>query len=67
MREVLSFDSESMALDTELGILNIEGSELCVTKLDTEGGAVEFNGRINGMFYSDGEEEKKGFFGRLFR
>jgi len=66
VREVISFDELGVTLKTALGELNIEGRELTVTTLDTERGVVVVDGKVDGIYYSDGEDGKKrGIFGRL--
>ena len=66
--EVESFDDTSVIMRTVRGDMTVEGRELRVDVLDVERGVVTLRGQIGGIFYSteDGEE-KRGFFGRLFR
>lgn len=66
--EVISFDEEGARLNTVEGELWVEGEEIKIGTLDTEGGVVSLSGRINGFYYSDDHKaEKKGFFSRLSR
>lgn len=68
VKEVLSFDEENVSLRTVCGELIIEGRALRVGALDTETGVVTLEGSVCGFYYTDEtEEERKGFFGRLFR
>ena len=58
--DVISFDDVSVVLSTAGGMLSIDGTELCVKKLDTEKGEVCIVGRLCGIVYlDDGEKEKK--------
>ncbi len=68
VKDVESFDEESVLLHTIGGDMTIEGKGLRIGVLDTDRGAVTLSGRIDGIFYSteDGEE-KRSFWGRLFR
>ena len=68
VKEVDSFDDTSVALRTLDGDMTIEGRGLQISVLDVDRGVVTLSGRVDGIFYSteDGEE-KRGFFGRLFR
>lgn len=66
VKEVVSFDSNSIVLDTVLGILSIEGTDICVTKLDTEGGSVCFSGEVGALVYQNDTRASGGFFKRLF-
>ena len=66
VNDVRAFDTESAELDTVLGILCIEGSELRLDMLDTEKGEAEINGKIDAVSYVDKDSgEKKGIFKRL--
>jgi sporulation protein YabP len=56
--DVHSFDESGAVLKTELGTLMIDGEELHVTKLDIANGNVDLDGKINGMFFSDGRDQK---------
>lgn len=70
VREVISFDLNEIILDTEQGILMIQGEDLHVTKLTVEKGEVEIEGIIDSMIYSDNgsaKGEKGGIMRRLFR
>ena len=66
--DVISFDENSIALQTTMGILSIEGSELHIKHLSTESsdGSVQIEGRINGMLYIDDNpaSSRRGLFGR---
>lgn len=67
--EVVSFDEKLVVLLTERGGLSVEGADLRVGTLDVERGDVKLSGTVNGVYYYDSTvpEEKKGFFGKLFR
>lgn len=66
VKSVISFDEESVCLETVMGELLLEGEGLNVSTLDTDKGIVHLSGRINGLYYNtDASEPKKGFFGRL--
>ena len=68
VRDVESFDEQSVTLHTEGGTMTVEGSELRIGVLDTESGIVTMSGRVDAVFYTDDRpEEKRGLFGRLFR
>lgn len=68
-KEVISFDPNEIILDTEQGMLMIQGEELHVTKLTVEKGEVEIEGLVYSMVYSDEggmTGEKGGLLRRLF-
>ena len=69
VKEVISFDPNEIILDTEQGMLMIQGEELHVTKLTGEKGEVEIEGLVYSMVYSDEggmTGEKGGLLRRLF-
>ena len=66
VNNVLGFDEYSVTLDTTLGELIVEGSELKIEKLTGEGGEVVIKGNISGAYYS-GKKESRGFFKGLFK
>lgn len=69
VKDVISFDLNEIILDTEQGILMIQGEDLHVTKLMVEKGEVELNGIVDSMVYSDGgsgRSERGGLIRRLF-
>ncbi len=64
--DVESFDETGAVLKTSDGILAVEGENLHVVKLDLSSGAVNIDGKINGIFYSDlGSAKTRGK--RLFK
>lgn len=67
---VVSFDTNEVLLETELGILLIKGSELNVTRLTLEKGEVEVEGQMDSLTYSNlkpGLREENGLLNRLFK
>ncbi len=58
--DVVSFDDSGALIKTVNGILAVDGEELRVVKLDVGGGNISFEGRINGLFFSDGPQRGKG-------
>ncbi len=65
VEDVVSFDENGAVIKTILGMLAIDGDGLHVTRLDLSGGIISLDGKINGLFYSDGGA--KGKAKRLFR
>ena len=69
VKEVISFDPNEIILDTEQGMLMIQGEELHVTILTVEKGEVVIEGLVYSMVYSDDgymKGEKGGLLRRLF-
>lgn len=61
--EVLSFDENAIALRTELGILQIHGSQLQLKALSQENGSMMVEGKISALVYE--EPRQGGFWRRL--
>ena len=70
VRDVLSFDAKEVYLETEQGVLLIQGDELHVNRLSLEKGEIDIDGRIDSFAYSDREETQKkaaSFLSRMFQ
>ena len=69
VKEVLSFDSGEVQLDTVRGHLAIKGKDLHVRRLTLERGEVDIDGTVDEFKYSDAHtaEDAKSFLGRLFQ
>lgn len=65
IKEVLSFDDETVMLDTSLGRLAIKGANLHILSFNTDSGDLVGEGKIHALIYT--AEEAGGFFARLFR
>lgn len=64
VRDVESFDEESIVLRTSCGTLVIEGEGLHVEKLSLDGGDVNVEGQIDLLSYEDDAPPRRGFFSR---
>ena len=62
--EVVSFDENAVVLRTELGTLVIQGKELQLKTLSTEGGQVAVEGHVAALVYEE-PRQKGGWFSRL--
>lgn len=67
VREVDSFDEQSVVVITELGELTVRGENLHISRLDQDTGELDMSGDINELVYSEMKQERKGFFARLMR
>jgi len=68
VKEVESFDDTCVILHTQGGEMTIEGKDLRVGTLDVEHGVVILSGRIDAVYYSNDQAEKKrGLFGKILR
>ena len=66
VREVESFDEQSVILMTDCGELTLEGEGLHVGTLDMVRGIVAVDGRISAVYYGDGAPTRRGLRARLF-
>ena len=66
VKDVLSFDEETVVLDTSLGRLTIKGAGLHIINFDTKSGDLSAEGRLYALVYTT-EEKNGGFFSRVFR
>lgn len=66
VEDVERFDENSIILSTNEGLLTVTGEELHIGKLSLDGGELHVDGRIDGLNYEEGPEERGGFFHRLF-
>ena len=68
--DVISFDENTIVLDTDMGLLTIKGKELHVSRLTLEKGEVDIDGTIDSLTYSSNEALRKSgesLFSRLFK
>ena len=64
VNDIRGFDDEGIVLETGLGRVHIEGSDLKIESLSREGGSILIKGEIEGLYFTDTEQKKKGIFGK---
>ena len=57
--DVVSFDENTIVLDTDMGLLTIKGKELHVSRLTVEKGELEVDGQVDSLAYSSNEAYRK--------
>ena len=62
--EVVSFEDREVILQTGMGILTVQGSQLQLKTLSLEGGQVEVEGNVSALTYD--EPRQGGWLSRLF-
>lgn len=67
VRDVDSFDEQTITLVTDFGELSLRGTGLHIGKLSTDSGEMTVEGKIDALVYSDDAPRQSGFFGRVFR
>lgn len=69
--DVVSFDEQSVILNTVCGSLAVEGAALHIHVLDIAQGIVTLDGKVDSVSYYEADNSentgKSGFFGKLFR
>ena len=68
--DVVSFDENTIVLDTDMGLLTIKGKELHVSRLTLEKGEVDVEGTVDSLTYSSNEAYRKSgqnLIARLFK
>ena len=66
IKDVLSFDEETVVLSTPLGKLVIKGNGLQIQNFNNETGDLSGTGKIHAFAYTVAEE-RGGFFSRIFK
>ncbi len=67
IKEVVSFDDETLLLDTILGRLTVKGDNLSVLNFNTETGDLSATGKVYAVVYMSDAKQSGGFISRLFR
>ena len=68
--DVISFDDNSIVLDTDMGLLTIKGKDLHVSRLTLEKGEIDIEGRTDSFVYSSNESYRRSgqsILSRLFK
>lgn len=66
VKDCISFDTETIILNTVLGRLVIKGMSLRINNFDTQSGEFTAQGKINALIYT-ADEQKGGFLSRIFK
>lgn len=67
VKEVVSFDDETILLETLLGKMTVKGENLQIINFNAETGELCANGRVFAVVYMSDVKSTGGFFSRLFR
>ena len=65
VKDVKNFDDETVVLITDMGVLNIKGTDLRINGFSTNSKDINIEGRVYALVYSD--EETGGFLKRLIK
>ena len=67
IKKVENFDEKEFLLNTNMGYLKINGSNLEIVKLDTLTGDINIKGKIDSLNYLDSNKNKESFINKLFK
>lgn len=67
VEDVDSFDENEIQVYTSEGLLMIKGNDLHISRLNVEDGELMVEGEVDTLAYSNVEQSRGGFFGKLFR
>ncbi|MDR0314757.1 MAG: sporulation protein YabP [Oscillospiraceae bacterium] len=68
VRDVDSFDEQTVVIFTDMGELTVTGTQLHINKLSLEVGELLMEGNIASLIYSDNQPKSVGgFFSKVFR
>ncbi len=69
VKDVDSFDETVVELYTEMGMMEVKGSDLHINKLNLDSGEFTVEGQVDSVVYVDesAAKEKDGFLKRLFK
>lgn len=68
--DVVSFDENSVVLDTDMGLLTVKGKGMHVSRLTLEKGEADVEGNVESIQYSSNEALRRSgesLFTRLFK
>lgn len=67
VNKVESFDKKEFLLNTNMGYLKINGSDLEIIKLDTKTKDISIKGKIDSLNYLDSNKNKESIISKLFK
>lgn len=67
VKDVTSFDDETVLLDTVLGKMTVKGEGLRIESFNTETGDLSAVGKIHAVVYMSDAKVSGGFLSRIFR
>lgn len=67
VKDVSSFDDETVLLDTALGRMTVKGEELHIESFNTQTGDLMATGKVHAVVYMSDVKTSGGFLSRLFR
>ena len=67
VKQVISFDEETVLLDSTLGRMTVKGEGVKIENFNTDTGDLSASGTVHAVVYMAGRESGGGFISRLFK
>ena len=67
VKDVISFDDETVLIDTLLGRMTVKGENVKIESFNAQTGDFTATGTIHAVVYMAGENSGGGFISRIFR
>ena len=67
VKDISTFDGSFVALDTEDGVVCVDGVGLKINSLEKVGGKISVSGEIKAVYKAAEEKRKSGIFGGWFK
>ena len=67
VKEVMSFDDETLLLDTQLGKMTVKGEDMRILNFNTETGDLTAEGQLHAVVYMSDGKSSGGFISRIFK
>ncbi len=67
VKDVSSFDDETVLLDTTFGKMTVKGEELHIESFNNTTGDLTATGKVHAVVYMSDAKVSGGFFSRIFR
>lgn len=67
VKDVDSFDENSIVAYTDFGELTVNGSNLHISTLNTDSGELSIDGDVSSLIYLDNKPKSEGFLKKVFR
>ena len=64
---IISYDENTVLMETSKGRLQVKGENLHITKLTLETGDASLDGTIDSLVFENSSDNRNGFFAQLFR
>lgn len=67
VKDVLSFDDETLLLDSVMGKITVKGEGMHIENFNSESGDLTASGKVHAVVYMSDVKSEGGFLSRLFR